>query len=156
MSIGLIAVAVILAIGLWGYLQQGDPLYVINKLSASDIATVASGAGFQGQDLTTAVAIALAESGGDPQIEGDKSLAPTAGPSIGLWQINIGSKANPQYASVDLTDPATNASAAFAIYSQSGFNFNRWATYTVPDSNGILPYTKYLDQATAATGGESA
>lgn len=92
----------------------------------------AAAAGFQGGDLDNAVAIALAESGGDPSIVGDQTLAPTRGPSIGLMQINIGSAANPQFASVDLTDPQTNMNAAYAIYSAiGGFGTTRgWTTYT--------------------------
>jgi Lysozyme like domain len=125
MSPALVLIGVILALGIWGYLQQGDLLYIVNKLSASDIATYASNAGFP--DVVTAVAIALAESGGDPSAVGDKTLAPTNGPSIGLWQINIGSKANPQYANANLTDPQTNANAAYAIYVQQGFQ--AWSTF---------------------------
>jgi len=125
MSPALVLVGVILALGIWGYLQRGDVLYIVNKLSASDIAQFAANAGFP--DVATATAIALAESGGDPEAIGDKSLAPTNGPSIGLWQINIGSKANSQFANVDLTDPQTNANAAFQIFQQQGFG--AWSTF---------------------------
>ena len=99
-----------------------------NKLSPSDIAIYAANAGFTGDDLVTAVAIAMAESGGNVNAKGDINLAPTNGPSIGLWQINTGSHAHPELASVDLTDPQTNANYAFQIYSVHG-NFRPWSTY---------------------------
>jgi hypothetical protein len=101
-------------------------------LSPTQIAAYAAAAGFQGADLNTAVAIALAESGGNPNAIGDRTLAPTRGPSYGLWQINIGSAANPQFASWNLFDPQTNAQAAFQIYSAiGGFGTTRgWTTYT--------------------------
>jgi hypothetical protein len=96
-------------------------------MDIGSILALAANAGFQGNDLATAVAIVLAESGGNPSIIGDQTLAPTRGPSIGLWQINIGSAANPQYANVNLQDPETNANAAFDIYSRRGFR--DWTTY---------------------------
>jgi len=98
------------------------------NLTAAQIAQVAANAGFAGADLATAVAIALAESGGDPSVIGDKTLAPSNGPSYGLWQINIGSSANPQYAGENLLDPQTNANIAFEMYSAKGFR--PWSTYT--------------------------
>jgi hypothetical protein len=99
---------------------------------AAQIQQYAANAGFSGPDLATAVAIAIAESGGDPNAVGDRTLAPNRGPSIGLWQINIGRNANPKFANWNLTDPQTNANAAFAIYSAiGGFGTTRgWTTYT--------------------------
>lgn len=142
MSPVLVALAVLLALGLWGYVQQGDPLYVMNKLSASDIARYASMAGFSGQDLVTATAIALAESSGDPQAVGDN------GTSYGLWQIHY--TVHPEFDSAQLFDPGYNATAAFSLYSRRGNTFNDWSTYTVPNASGVLPYSKYLDQAQQA------
>lgn len=113
-------------------------------LSAAQISQYAASAGFQGNDLATAVAIAMAESSGNPGAIGDSTLAPTNGPSYGLWQINIGSKANPQYASQNLFDPQTNANAAYALYSAAG-GFGPWSTYT----NGA--YAAYLSQAVGAS-----
>jgi hypothetical protein len=114
------------------------------KLSAADISGYASAAGFSGGDLATAIAIALAESSGNPQVVGDQSLAPTKGPSIGLWQINIGSKAHPELASQDLTDPQTNANAAYSIYQAAGYSFRPWSTFT----NGA--FRAYMSSAAAA------
>jgi Lysozyme like domain len=143
MSPVLILIAAILGIGIWGYVQRGDALYVVNKLSASDIATYAANAGFTGDDLVTAVAIALAESGGDPQALGDTTITP--GGSLGLWQINLRwhpeFQANPNA----LYDPQTNANAAYSVFKQQGFS--AWSTF-----NGGQ-YSAHLADASAAVNG---
>src|SRR6266404_5020546 len=110
-------------------------LYLGAKLTTGDVALVARQAGFSGTDLLTAVAIACAESSGNPNAVGDQTLAPDRGPSIGLWQINIGNKAHPEYADVDLTDPQTNANAAFEVYSSAGNSFRPWSTFDPRDGS---------------------
>lgn len=118
-------------------------------LDAGQIAQYAANAGFSGNDLVTAVAVALAESGGNPQAVGDTKLAPTNGPSIGLWQINTGSKAHPEAASSDLTDPQNNANWAFSIYQAAGSSFRPWSTFDPRD--GTTPkYLAYLPTAQEA------
>jgi soluble lytic murein transglycosylase-like protein len=144
MSTALVFLGVILALGLWGYFQRGDALYVVNKLSASEIAIYASMAGFQGNDLVTAIAIALAESGGDPQAVGDQ------GTSLGLWQIHY--TVHQEFDKAQLFDPQYNANAAYALFSRRG-NFSDWSTFTVVDANGVLPYAKFLDEAESAVTG---
>jgi hypothetical protein len=135
--------------------QEGDPTTVVHGagISAASIAAFALAAGFTDGDLSIAVAIALAESGGDPNAKGDQALAPANGPSYGLWQINIGSKAHPEYASKNLFDPATNAGAAFAIYSAAS-GFHPWSTFTGwTDGQGVYhsaTYSSYMTQAEAA------
>jgi soluble lytic murein transglycosylase-like protein len=119
-------------------------LYLGHKPSLGQIATAAKNAGFTGDDLAIAIAIAYAESGGNPNAVGDQNLAPDRGPSIGLWQINIGSAAHPEYASVDLTDPQTNANAAFDVYKQAGNSFRPWSTFLTGK------YEAYLSQAQSA------
>jgi hypothetical protein len=112
------------------------------KLGASDIATYASSAGFSGNDLVTAVAVALAESGGDPSIPGDN------GTSMGLWQIHF--TVHPQFNGWDLTDPQTNANAAYSLYNARGGTFTDWTTYNTGK------YTTFLGEASngvAAIGG---
>lgn len=110
------------------------------NLSASQIAQYAANAGFSGDDLETAVAIALAESSGNPNANGDTNLTP--GGSVGLWQINL--KAHPEFAQVDLTDPQTNADAAYAVYVAAGYNFRPWSTY----KSGA--FAQYLSDAQGA------
>jgi hypothetical protein len=69
-----------------------------------------------------AAAVAMAESGGDPNAYGDAQY----GGSIGLWQVNL--PAHPSYTAAELYDPATNAAAAYAI-SSGGTNWQPWTTY---------------------------
>lgn len=121
------------------------------NLSPSQIAQFAAAAGFSGNDLPTAVAIALAESSGNPQ---DYNKEPQDVPgrfnrsspddglgSYGLWQIYLA--AHPEFAGEDLTDPQTNANAAYETYAIAG-GFTPWATYT----SGA--YQKYLPSVLAA------
>lgn len=92
-------------------------------LGSDDISSYAQNAGFSGDDLNTAVAIALAESSGNPQAVGDLTL----GVSVGLWQINL--KAHPEYTQDELYDPQKNANAAFAVYSAAKSQFTPWTTF---------------------------
>lgn len=109
------------------------------SFSYLDLVSLAQSAGFAGADAYIAAAIALAESSGDPNAVGDLELTP--GGSIGLWQINL--KAHPEYNAQELTNPQTNAAAAFAIYQQRGNSFLPWSTF----KSGA--YSKYLDTSTA-------
>lgn len=97
-------------------------------------------------DPVTAAAIAMAESGGNPDAVGDLVITPPLG-SIGLWQINAA--AHPQYDPTSLHDPNTNAAAALTI-SSGGTNFNPWSTYTT--SNPALSYQRFLPAVQAASG----
>lgn len=113
----------------------------IGLLSAADIATYAANAGFSGQDLATAVAIALAESlpSGNPNSYNPETKAAGGTPqgqgSYGLWQIYL--KKHPEFAGQNLFDPQTNANAAYSIYSRRG-GFSDWSTY----NSGV--YAQYL------------
>lgn len=107
-------------------------------------------AGFKGQSLITAIAIAGAESAFNPLAMGDLNLQTEKwGPSVGLWQIR--SLRNYQlYTGADamrneskLKDPYYNAQAAFAI-SKNGTDFKPWSTYTNND------YTKFTVAASTA------
>jgi hypothetical protein len=125
----------------------------VPTISAQQIAQHAYSAGFRGDALTTAVAVALAESHGDTGIHGDVNLQTgTWGPSVGLWQIRSLNPGHGTAAEQALrnaaanADPATNARHAFAI-SRHGSNFRPWSTYT----NGA--YRSYLSQARTASRG---
>ncbi len=133
-----------------------------DHLSFAEISEYASAAGFSGEDLVNAVAIAWAESKGNRFAKGDLQYAPERGPSIGLWQINIGSKAHPEYEEQALYDPQQNADAAYRIFSASGYSFDPWSTYNtmkqvngkwIAVSKGDGPYTRYLSQANAVVNG---
>lgn len=89
----------------------------------------ATAAGFSGTDAVTATAIALAESSGDANAYNPELLAGTATGqgSVGLWQIY--QAAHPEFAGQDLTDPQTNANAAYSVYSAAGNSFSPWTTF---------------------------
>ncbi|MGM1059976.1 type VII secretion target [Saccharothrix sp. Mg75] len=115
----------------------------MSTLSPERIARHAHDAGFRGQDLTIAVAVALAESGGDPRAHN----ATPPDNSYGLWQVNMLGALGPARrrefgldANRELFDPAENARAANRI-SGDGRDWTPWSTYT----NGA--YKKHLDEA---------
>lgn len=111
-------------------------------LTPAQIYGYAVGAGFTPAQAVTATAVAMAESGGNPSaaaIVSNPKPGNLPETSYGLWQINT--LGNPQYATADLTDPATNAAAAYAIFQSSGGNWNPWGAYT----NGS--YSQYLSTA---------
>lgn len=123
----------ILVIGIVGLaLYKVTVTPAAGQLTQSQIQSVASNAGFAGDDLLTAAAIAMAESSGNSEAVGDPNL----GISVGLWQINL--KAHPEYGpEAALYDPQTNANAAYEIYSAAG-GFTPWSTY----NSGV--YQQYL------------
>jgi hypothetical protein len=73
-------------------------------------------------DPALAAAVAMAESGGNPNAFGDAQF----GGSEGLWQINLPS--HPNYDPTLLFDPTYNAQAAFQI-SSGGTNWQPWTTF---------------------------
>jgi len=99
------------------------------QLNAQDIAKYAYQAGFRGQDLIYAVAIALKESGGDVQAYNPELGANTkrGSGSRGLWQIY--GQAHPEYNNDSVYDPLENAKAAYAVYSAAGNSFIPWSTW---------------------------
>lgn len=125
----------------------------MTKLSASAIAGYAKAAGFPATEIPTAVAVALAESGGETTAVSPVNSNGTR--DYGLWQINsvhapLGDWANPTH----------NAQLAFQIWSARK-SWTPWSTYT----NGR--YLTHLDTnvkpgdapdmpGTAATGGSGA
>lgn len=127
------------------------------NLSISELLALAQAVGFSGPDLLTAVAIALAESGGNPQAYNPESAAgaPQGQGSFGLWQIYL--KAHPQFSGANLFDPGTNAAAAYSIYSSAG-GFSPWSTFTsgayqgnLAAVNAAMPQTQPVMVATDAT-----
>jgi peptidoglycan hydrolase CwlO-like protein len=113
-----------------------------NVLTPEQIALVAQRAGFTGQNLIMAVAVALAESGGDASAVGDVTI----GGSFGLWQVycvahpNLIPPSDPD--SVAWYDPYQNARWAYQI--SGGSNWYPWSTY----KNGR--YQEFMDDAQAA------
>lgn len=96
--------------------------------------------------VATAVAIAIAESGGrddahNPGCCNDDCGCDGCESSWGLWQINL--CAHPQYTPDQMIDAFKNAQAMFSI-SNGGTNWNPWTTYT----KGV--YKQYLDRGYSA------
>jgi len=119
-----------------------------NRLSAAQIAQLAQNAGFSGENLSVAVAIALAESGGNPSAYNPETAVktPNGQGSFGLWQIYLFK--HPEFAGQNLYDPQTNANIAFFI-SSNGTNFNPWSTFNPRD--GSTPrYLAHVADADAA------
>ena len=112
-----------------------------------EVARLASAAGFTGEALVTAVAVAKGESGLNPAAMGDTTITDaTWGPSVGLMQIRSFNKDKGTGATRDQManlDPATNMRAAFAV-SGGGKNFKPWTIYKTG------AYKQYLDEARAA------
>lgn len=118
------------------------------QLSDAQIAGAAKSAGFSGNALVIAVAVALAESSGNARAH--NAVPPDN--SYGLWQINMlgdmGPARRKQFglsSNDDLFNPNTNAKAAYAI-SSGGKNWRPWSTYTA----GL--YLGYMSRARKAAG----
>lgn len=113
----------------------GTSVPIAGYTGADLCARCAYNAGFRGQALVTAVAIASAESSYDPNNIGDTALETNVwGPSCGFWQIRT--LQHPElYTGVDrerdinsIFDPQYNANVAYEL-SASGTNFGPWSTY---------------------------
>lgn len=98
-------------------------------LPPSEIAKFAYKAGFRGDALNIAVAIALAESGGNTNAYNPELAAgtPPGSGSRGLWQIY--GVAHPQYNNDSAFNPEVNARAAYQVFREAGNRFTPWSTY---------------------------
>ncbi len=118
------------------------------RLTDQQIAQFVGQAGFTGANQLTAIAIVLAESGGDPHARGDINLQDNVwGPSIGLFQIrSLRAQRGTGGERDELAnqDPATNARHAHRIYLEAGSRFSPWSTFT----GGA--YRSFLDRARRA------
>lgn len=108
------------------------------KLSDLQIALVANRAGFTGSDLPIAVAVALAESGGDTNAINHANSNGTQ--DFGLFQIN--SIHHDLLSTGQWSNPADNARMAFSVW--HGQNWQGWSTY----NNG--KYLLYMARGRAA------
>ena len=99
------------------------------QLTANQIAGLAYNAGFRGADLRTATAVALAESGGNPNAYNPEAAAGTrnGSGSRGLWQIY--GQAHPEFNTDQIYNPSLNAAAAYRVYLEAGRSFRPWSTY---------------------------
>lgn len=123
------------------------------RLSPAEIYAYALAAGFaEGEEALTATAIAMAESGGAINANGDKNLDAVG--SLGLWQIYWPAHSTQMLDGAPLdrqrlaTDPAYNARAAFMVYQASGGSFQPWTTYWGPNRSAPA-YRQFLAPAQA-------
>lgn len=110
-------------------------------LSDKAIAGAAVAAGFTGQNVTIAVAVALAESGGNPDATNSNSNGST---DYGLWQINSVHRDLLQRS--NWRDPVTNARMAHSVWSQAGGSWHPWVTYNTGS------YRLFMARAATASG----
>lgn len=111
-------------------------------MSAKQIAQVAYNAGWRGEQLVIATAVALAESSGRYWVVNSIGC-------VGLWQINV--PVHKQWNTGDMKDPAKNAAAAMTQYKRAGNKWTPWEAYTGPDGRGSDgPYTAQMGRARIA------
>lgn len=122
-------------------------------MTTEELIQVAQQAGFSGDNLAIAVAVAKAESGGNPAAIGDYDLPHAGCRSYGLWQINScpdRDTSGPRADTAALLTPAGNAAAAYAI--SGGSNWHPWTTY---NTGAYLVYLPGVKAAIAKQGGGS-
>lgn len=108
------------------------------KLSPQQIAGYAKAAGFPDNELATAVAVAFAESGGEPTSTNRANRNGSV--DYGLWQIN--SVHGPLLATGDKFNPADNARMAYTVWKGAGGKWTPWSAYN------NQRYRAYIPQAT--------
>jgi hypothetical protein len=112
------------------------------ELGADEIYAFARSAGFSPDQAVTMTAIALAESGGNPQAHN-----PNGEDSRGLWQINVAVLGNPEWAQgLDMYNPRDAAIAAWHVSGQ-GSDIGRW---TVTHGDRGSPFLAHADEARQA------
>jgi len=124
----------------------------MTQLSTQQIAQYAYDAGFRGEALKIAVAVAMAESSGNTQAYNPESAAGTqkGSGSRGLWQIY--GQAHPEFNSDAMYDPAANARAAYAVYKAAGEKFTPWSTF---NSGNYQAVYRTLSNITAGISAQS-
>lgn len=102
------------------------------RLSLAELRGLALAAGF-GENAEQAAAIAMRESGGDPNVVNDTRgrtdlpKGTTNEYSVGLWQVNVLS--SPQYKPDWLKEPRNNARAAHDLFLRAG-----WTPWRLPNT----------------------
>lgn len=93
------------------------------QLTPEQVAALAHGAGFRGDALVLAVAVAGAESGYRSDAINKNRNGST---DTGLWQINSVHGIPPD----DLLNPRRNAQAARKVYTDAGSSFRPWVAFS--------------------------
>ncbi len=104
-----------------------------------EIGAAAAKAGWSKKDLPVAIAVALAESGGNTSAH-----ATSGEDSRGAWQINV--RAHPELATLDLYNLNVNAQAAYGIWKKSG-----WGPWSAHNNGSYLLYMGRGAAAAAVT-----
>jgi hypothetical protein len=99
-------------------------------LNLAALRQLAFDAGFNGDHADVAAAVAMAESGGNPQAVGDN------GTSFGLWQVHTPS--HPEFDASRLLEPDYAAHAAYLI-SKGGADWSPWTTYRTGAYRRFMP-----------------
>jgi hypothetical protein len=127
----LLMVPVVLIGAAVGALGGGaDPSMPVSAHGAAGLAVAAAQAGFTGQGLRLAVAVGLAESGGNPTARGPNPPTPgcpAGSTDRGAWQLN--NCYHPDVTDACADNLACAAAAAYRI-SAGGANWSEWTTYT--------------------------
>jgi hypothetical protein len=126
-------------------------------LSYADIEGIWIKAGGSAGTAPLAAAVAMAESGGNPNALNNNSG--TGDLSYGLWQINMIGTLGPSrrrefgiQSNSALLDPVTNAKAAVKV-SNGGTNFSAWTTFTSGAFKKFLNGSVPPNQASGGTSG---
>jgi hypothetical protein len=119
------------------------------KLTAQQIAGYAKAAGFPDNELATATAVALAESGGETTATNRNTNGSI---DYGLWQINTvhGSLLSQG----DKFNPADNAKMAYTVWNGAGRKWSPWSAYNNQRYRTFLPQGS-LAAAAPTTAGAS-
>jgi hypothetical protein len=111
-----------------------------DRVTPAGLGALARQVGLSGPKVGIAVAIALAESGGDPRATNTNNDRHRS-VDVGLWQINT--YWHPQYDTERLKEPLYNAQAMAAI-SKGGTDWTPWATF----DNGR--YREFIEEGGSA------
>ena len=114
-------------------------------LSPNEIAWCAAKAGWRGDDIATAVAVALAESEGDTEalgyVKGAVGKPASGNFDHGLFQISsLWHGAALMLAGHTWRDPLVNAGLAFKIWTEAGNTWKPWSTYVGGKHTPLLPF----------------
>jgi Lysozyme like domain len=107
-----------------------DPTMPVGARGAAGLAVAAAQAGFSGQGLRLAVAVGLAESGGNPTARGPNPPSPgcpAGSTDRGAWQLNT--CYHPEVSDACADDLACAARETYRI-SAGGSDWTAWTTYT--------------------------
>jgi hypothetical protein len=147
-GLGGIGVGALSSAGSVASIPAGDTSAVVPvggpNLTVAQIGTVAMSAGFSGSGLVMAIAVALAESSGNPSATNFDSNGTV---DRGVWQIN---SAHLEYSAGCDYDPTCAAGAAFSI-SGGGTVWNAWVTYQHGAEIAYLPVAVSFVEGAGAT-----